>query len=540
MADNAFPMRLCRLRENGEFSLVEFVGNSSPRYAVLSHTWGADNEEVTYKDLVGSLSMSKAGYNKIRFCGEQAAKDGLLYFWVDTCCIDKSSSAELSEAINSMYQWYRNAEVCYAYLSDVSVMTGNIVGPSTPSEFEESRWFTRGWTLQELLAPTHLLFFDKNWQRIGSRLDLEEHVTKTTGISSAALRGKELRSFTVAQRMCWASKRKTTRVEDLAYCLLGIFDVNMPLLYGEGQKSFIRLQEGIMKSTEDQTLFAWKDPDLPPRFSTGLLARNPGCFADSGYFSFLEVWRRSVPSEATSKGIYTSLFLIPSDTGDVYRACLGCSVDVFCNDSPAIYLRRTSNLRTTFEKENEYTRILAGRLDILAGTEKVEGKHEEIYVRKLDDVRLDRVQEYRNVNVFWINIGLCRVCPERQWDPQSEIFWSPNTVHGKVGAVQYRSLSTPFLIIFGISPSGQPWCHSTMTTWPDSFRAWESYEPNETECAESYLDLDTSKIRFPIGGNRKERFSVFVEIKEYMVYSTTVYRVKARSTNEDTGESRRL
>ncbi|KAF2240276.1 hypothetical protein BU26DRAFT_512364 [Trematosphaeria pertusa] len=199
----------------------------------------------------------------------------------------------------------------------------------------------------------------------------------------------------------------------------------------------------------------------------------------------------------------------------------------------------TANLRTTLEEQNEYTRVSAGRLDMLTGAEKVEGTHEEVYVRKLDDVRLNRVREYRNVKVFWINIGSCRVYPERQWDPQSEIFWSHSTVDGKLGVVYYRSLATRFLIIFGISPSGQPWCHTTMTTWADSFKAWESYEPNGTECAESYLDLDNSKTTFLLGAKR-ERFSVFVEIKEEMAYSTAVYRVKARSRNEDTGEICRL
>lgn len=139
-------------------------------------------------------------------------------------------------------------------------------------------------------------------------------------------------------------------------------------------------------------------------------------------------------------------------------------------------------------------------------------------------------------NVFWINIESCHVYPDRQWDPQSEIFWSQNTADGKAGVVYYRSLTTPFLIIFGISPSGRPWCYTTTSTWTDSFRAWELYEPNGTERAESYLDLDNSKTSFLLSA-KTERFSVCVEIKEYMVYSTAVYRVKARSRNEDTGEA---
>lgn len=281
-------MRLLSTNTETTLKLREFNQDNIPDYAILSHRWG--EEEVTFQDIERHTFAGLKGFRKLSKCCERAAENGFDWVWIDTCCIDKTSSAELSEAINSMYQWYRKAEVCYAYLSDVMVIQGgNIESASTLSEFEKSRWFTRGWTLQELLAPTNLLFFDKYWKRMGSKSELEEHVTKITGISNDALRGKELRSFTVAQRMCWASRRIITRVEDLAYCLLGIFDVNMPLLYGEGQKSFVRLQEEIMKSTEDQTLFAWKDPDLAPEFSTGLLARNPGCFADSGRFSFIEV-----------------------------------------------------------------------------------------------------------------------------------------------------------------------------------------------------------------------------------------------------------
>ena len=158
-------MRLLKLEDNGEFSLIEFVGNETPRYAILSHTWGADNEEATFKDLLEGTSKSKAGYEKIRFCKEQAANDGLQYFWVDTCCIDKSSSAELTEAINSMFRWYQDAAKCYVYLSDVLVSGSagdNQFSHKWKVAFKKSRWFTRGWTLQELIAPASVEFFSKD------------------------------------------------------------------------------------------------------------------------------------------------------------------------------------------------------------------------------------------------------------------------------------------------------------------------------------------------------------------------------------------
>jgi len=145
-------MRLLRLEGNGEFSLTEFVGEHIRRYAIPSHTWGADKDEVTLKDIVKGTGMSKAGYAKIRLCGKQAAKDGLQYFWVDTCCINKHSSTEFSEAINSMFQWYKDAVVCYVYLFDLSPTT------DPPTALKDCRWFTRGWTLQELTAPRNFEF----------------------------------------------------------------------------------------------------------------------------------------------------------------------------------------------------------------------------------------------------------------------------------------------------------------------------------------------------------------------------------------------
>ncbi|RYP03115.1 hypothetical protein DL765_010598 [Monosporascus sp. GIB2] len=243
-------MRLLRLEDDGEYSLIEFVGHNIPRYAILSHTWGADDEELTFKDLVGGTGKNKAGYRKIRFCGKQAAHDGLQFFWVDTCCIDKSSSAELSEAINSMFRWYHNAAKCYVYLSDVSVGGSVESDPSSQRtwkpDFQRSRWFTRGWTLQELLAPISVEFFSVEGERLGDRISLLQEIHDTTGISIQALQGCSLSQFSVEERMSWAERRKTKREEDATYSLLGIFDVHMPLIYGEGpKKAFVRLQKEI-------------------------------------------------------------------------------------------------------------------------------------------------------------------------------------------------------------------------------------------------------------------------------------------------------
>jgi Heterokaryon incompatibility protein (HET) len=251
-------MRLLKLNDTGEFGLTKyFVSDDIPRYAILSHTWGADTEEVSFKDMMDGTAKSKVpGYNKIRFCGEQARRDGLQYFWIDTCCIDKSSSTELQEAINSMFRWYRDAAKCYVYLADVSRSADvNSSQLLMESSFRKSRWFTRGWTLQELVAPASVEFFSKEGEQLGNKRSLERHVHEVTGIPVKALRGNSLSDFSVPERMSWAENRETTRKEDKAYSLLGIFDVYMPLIYGEGRENaFQRLREKIDKASKGKSL----------------------------------------------------------------------------------------------------------------------------------------------------------------------------------------------------------------------------------------------------------------------------------------------
>lgn len=222
-------MRLLETNQ-GKISLTKDRTDDIPPYAILSHTWGEDDDEVTYQDLRQSAGTSKAGYEKIKFCLKQAAKDGLQYVWIDTCCIDKTSSSELSEALNSMFRWYSDAAICYVYLSDVSEL----------SEFRESRWFTRGWTLQELLAPKSVEFFEKKGKRLGDRNSLAQQVHNITGIPFNALKGSPLSSFTVEERMSWARERKTKRGEDKAYSLMGIFGLHMVPIYGEGEEEAFR------------------------------------------------------------------------------------------------------------------------------------------------------------------------------------------------------------------------------------------------------------------------------------------------------------
>ncbi|KAJ4331909.1 hypothetical protein N0V87_008802 [Didymella glomerata] len=247
-------MRLLKRLPSGDFQLVSVSNDQPPPYAILSHTW-ADGQEVTYSELVAGTGEDKTGYAKIRFCNERAEADGLEYCWIDTCCIDKSTSDELSTAINSMFRWYQRASKCYVYLSDVSVpdeiSDAEAFLIAWQEAFRRSRWFTRGWTLQELLAPASVEFFSKQGKRLGTRVSLEQEIHEITQLPIAALRGQALSEFSVGDRMDWAAGRTTTLKEDKVYCLLGIFDVFLPLIYGEGEAyATLRLKEEIQKRQE--------------------------------------------------------------------------------------------------------------------------------------------------------------------------------------------------------------------------------------------------------------------------------------------------
>ena len=286
------------LLDTHSYRLAYFISDDvAPKYAILSHTW--EQDEVTFQDM-GDLSQArtKSGFRKIQHACDQAAEDGLSYVWVDTCCIDKSSSSELSEAINSMFSYYQRAARCYAYLTDVpgdhvdlcddldmdanstesapsrsgnsagrphaedlteySSVSTSVAAATRMLTFRKRRWFTRGWTLQELIAPRRLLFYNRDWKVIGSLPRLILTVSEITGIDELVLLGsRDISLCCLAERFSWASPRFTTREEDMAYCLLGICGVNMPLMYGERGRSFTRLQEELLRTSEDRSLLAW-------------------------------------------------------------------------------------------------------------------------------------------------------------------------------------------------------------------------------------------------------------------------------------------
>jgi hypothetical protein len=239
-------MRLLKLDDDGGYRLTKkLVEHEIPRYAILSHTWGSDDQEVNFEDITFGAGKDKSGYEKIRFCGKQAAYDNIQHFWVDCCCIKRSSDAELTESLNSMFCWYKGAAKCYVYLSDVVAVHDGVEQSQSIWEpsFRASRWFTRGWTLQELLAPTSVEFFSRDGKRLGDKESLKLIIQEITGIATDALQGIPLSRFSVTDRKKWAGKRITTRKEDAAYSLLGIFGVSMPVIYGEGKdKAFRRLE----------------------------------------------------------------------------------------------------------------------------------------------------------------------------------------------------------------------------------------------------------------------------------------------------------
>jgi hypothetical protein len=296
-----------------------FNDDELPPYSILSHTWGS--EEVCYQELeyvqkrlsltrelhenavyVAALEAAaalegldsaefirqRAGYRKIEQTARLARESGLDWFWVDTCCIDKSSSAELQEAINSMYRWYKISTRCVVVLEDVELHQNSMEQPTSVLTKDEltvilckSRWITRGWTLQELLAPSTITFYDAHWKEITTKATSITILSDVTRIPEYVLVTGDLSRNSIAQKMSWAAKRTTSRVEDVAYSLLGLFDIHMPMLYGERQNAFLRLQEEIIRKSPDDSIFAWTAENGSCSTYRGLFARSPSEFEHS-------------------------------------------------------------------------------------------------------------------------------------------------------------------------------------------------------------------------------------------------------------------
>ncbi|KAI4157659.1 MAG: hypothetical protein LQ342_008106 [Letrouitia transgressa] len=324
---------------------TRFNPKAEPSYAILSHRWceGVENSdrtsnslrrdkahavrkrpskrarEVTLQDLrrwsLGHLRRNaalRASLEKIRGCCGRALAEGQRYVWIDSCCIDRTNLFEVSESIRSMFRWYRDAACCFAYLWDVDGGGAGGLRRKTEGQQEYSEWFSRGWTLQELLAPRRLLFFDSRWNKLGTRRGLAVEVERATGIPAKYVTdfAGHAQEASVAMKMSWMARRSTTKEEDTAYCLFGIMGVSMDVRYGDGRKEFLRFQDKIMREPglQDESIFAWRRsyPRGYPEASkcSGLLAPWPDSFEQSGSVRLRpEKYRSRGPYGLTKDGL---------------------------------------------------------------------------------------------------------------------------------------------------------------------------------------------------------------------------------------------
>lgn len=445
-----------RLISTKYLQVVSIREDAIPPYAILSHTWGGD--EVTLQDMQGfgakwlsspnriNILKPKQGLQKVLDAAKVAASEGYDWIWIDTCCIDKTSSSELSEAINSMYRWYQGSEICLVYLEDAKLDEKDLQDSSDESLMRlirDSRWITRGWTLQELLAPRSVSFYSKDWSFIGK--SNEDRITRllaeATGIEIGVLSGDiAAQEVSVANRMRWASRRKTTRQEDMAYCLMGLFSVNMPLLYGEGgARAFIRLQVEILQATDDQTIFAWSAPPGSKYHSgaSGLLAESPAFFRDTPKMYPMSDWYQSessTPWSMTNRGLMVQLYLQPSDseadaeedsTND-FVAVLHCTAESIKLDdcgrewvheySPTISLRRLWG--DQFARVNTVDRRYVRTHDRQGGQVKT------LFVKQDQSISLPSFSVSEEFLRGTGSLIVSAVYPRDLWDSRSGIFRS--------------------------------------------------------------------------------------------------------------------
>ncbi|OAQ76079.1 HET domain-containingprotein [Purpureocillium lilacinum] len=447
-------------------------GSDAPPYAILSHTWG--NEEVTFQDFINpdqTVRSRKQGFAKISKTCSLAKSEGLKYAWVDTCCIDKTSSAELTEAINSMFQWYRDAVTCYAWLADLP-SSAVVDGRPEKTSLSRCRWFTRGWTLQELIAPRAVQFFDQAWAPCGTKASIGEMLTEITMVNASVLEDPELLpTLSIAQRMSWAATRQTTRVEDMAYCLLGIFDVNMPMLYGEGSRAFLRLQEEIARESNDLSIFAWRATQADRQHS-GVFAASPADFAQSGSVQLAGDTVYSPEFTLTNKGLRMNVNLY-SAKEDAYLLKLNCDeVTATGQQSVGIFIKPHGG--------GVYSRARLSEFGVAAAGDT--GKKRDLFLfRHLSAARSKRL-ETSHSNAFMLREGFNTaektpypdfpfstsfVMPMEEWDPQRHMFLTEGAAEfcgyalfvKRDGVRPDDELGTGsmFLVIFGKKGDQEAW-----------------------------------------------------------------------------------
>ncbi|KAI1112920.1 hypothetical protein F5Y14DRAFT_463023 [Nemania sp. NC0429] len=454
-----------RLINAKTFKFEEFLDHEIPPYAILSHTWGNIGEELLFRDVQwGKVDKPGAGSVKLRGSCRQAEEDGYNYVWIDTCCIDKDSSAELDEAIRSMFRWYKRASVCYAYLSDVP---SNDIPHEDESKFRSSRWFRRGWTLQELLAPESLQFYDSEWGSIGNKGGMSTIIGEITGVPQGFLLGiAELDTASVAQRMSWAAKRDTRRKEDLAYCLLGIFDVTMPIMYGEGgEQAFFRLQNQIMKKTSDDSILAWGLSDGKQSVNDSsqltpgrILAATPSDFANSGHITRRDQPTTTIRSVSGSGGsLRLNISLLTGLTGNAI-GLLNCGVEDDAEQVVGIPLATMSASPQDYFRPEGYSSALL-YITPLSRPPAI------IHVKNHSQSRNSEDQKkqywlYNDHELAKVNLKLAEVAPRPCWHPRRSMIVSTSlrtdtaSTQTLIRLRQNDDRSQDFVIVLGLPHQG--------------------------------------------------------------------------------------
>ncbi|KAK4565695.1 hypothetical protein LTR86_003543 [Recurvomyces mirabilis] len=490
MGSRRSPPRLLDVKSH---RLVPFPRDQAPPYAILSHTWGPEGEEITYQEWLEAETLSaksttsspsdavrpyRKGYAKIYDACRQAEADSFKYLWSDTCCINKENDAELSEAIRSMYAWYAHAQRCYAYLSDLNINTDGH-DRSTPATTTDvvianaqadlalglSRcvWFTRGWCLQELLAPKEICFFDSSWRSVEYPDILPQLISAITKIPVAVLTQQiPISDCCLAQRLSWAADRRTSRVEDRAYSLFGILGVNMAPMYGEGSDAFARLQRELLQDTRDPTIFAWTSAD--PARKTSLLAATPEDFRHSTNIRVKRALGTSCHFSRTNVGIAGDFLIIeprPHDRNQVF-ALLNCHLD----DAPemmlvlrlTIHLEESQHGRVTyFVDELDHAPHLSPLFSRLALV-----KTEHTKLAQLQSIRITACGSQPLISV----LNLHELVPKnldvsglhvQYFDPLLRDAWqavasTPEITSEVVGGFEHIALEGP-----GEHPLPQPW-----------------------------------------------------------------------------------
>jgi len=494
-------MRLLLRSDTGKFSFTkEFIGDDAlPPYAILSHTWGADNEEVTFEDLTNGTGEDKPGYKKIRFCGEQAQQDGLQYFWIDTCCINRANYTELSQAINSMFRWYRNATRCYAYLSDVSISAIELRDENIPlpweSDFKRSRWFKRGWTLQELLAPSSVNFFSCEGKQLGDKSLLQHYIHEITGIAISALQGATLSQFTIDERLLWIDRRQTKLEEDNAYSLLGIFNVHMPLIYGEGRDSaFRRLREEIDKHSKDlECVQHLRQTD--PRDDKKRIEETKGGLLEDSYHWILEnsdfqQWRDNPQSR---------LLWIKGDPGKGKTMLLCGIVDELKKSAAETSLLSYFFCQATDSRINNATAVLRGLLYLLVDQQPSLVS----YIRKKHDHAGKTL--FKDANAW---VALSEIFTDILEDP------SLNSTYFIIDALDECMVDLPKLLDFVAQKSSA----SSRVKWIVSSRNWSDIEERLEQAGHKVrlsLELNAESVSTAVSIFIKQKVSQLAQRKRY-------------------------